>query len=295
MNTNLYKHEPVSRTYFSQRLRLHYVEWVNEGAAPLVMVHGGSDHCRNWDWAARELNEHFNIVAPDLRGHGDSAWSNTAYKKVDFVYDLKQLIRIKGYKKVSIIAHSMGGWVSLLYAGLNPEMVEKLVIIEGLLPVSPEHRDRLQKPRHERVNEWMDVVFEASKFHPKKMSSFDEALKRLHSANTYLTQEQAKHLTTYAVKQNEDETYSWKFDSYMRSLNDSPELLESEVIDVRSRINCPILLLQGEDSPFLMPKDSEYITSLQNCEVINFPNASHWLQHEELERFLKETNAFLRR
>ena len=43
---------PTSRIYFSQRLRLHYVDWGNAGAPPLVLVHGGRDHCRNWDWVA---------------------------------------------------------------------------------------------------------------------------------------------------------------------------------------------------------------------------------------------------
>jgi len=46
---------PTSRIYFSQRLRLHYVDWGNAGAPPLVLVHGGRDHCRNWDWVAGEL------------------------------------------------------------------------------------------------------------------------------------------------------------------------------------------------------------------------------------------------
>lgn len=293
MVDHLRKHEPVSQGYYSQRLRLHYVEWVNEDAPPLIMVHGGSDHCRNWDWAARKLNEQFHILAPDLRGHGDSSWSNNAYRKMDFVYDLKQLIDIKGYKKVSIVAHSLGAWISLIYAGLNPEIIDKLVIIEGLLPMSPHHRLRLSKPRHERLNLWMNVVSGISGFSQKRMTSFEEALERLHSENKYLTDEQATHLTTYAVRQNEDGSYSWKFDRYIRSLNDSPELLEQEVIEIRSRISCPILLLQGEDSPFRLDQDNEYIQSLQNCKVVNFPNASHWLHHECLDRFLEEVNSFL--
>src|SRR5262245_36986042 len=65
---------PTSHWYVSQRLRLHYVDWGNESAPPLLLVHGGRDHCRNWDWVARELREEYHILAPDLRGHGDSQW-----------------------------------------------------------------------------------------------------------------------------------------------------------------------------------------------------------------------------
>ena len=46
---------PTSRTYFSQRLRLHYVDWGNPEHPPLLLLHGGRDHCRNWDWMAAAL------------------------------------------------------------------------------------------------------------------------------------------------------------------------------------------------------------------------------------------------
>ena len=53
---------PTSRIYFSQRLRLHYVDWGNPGAPPLLLVHGGRDHCRNWDWLAAALRDDWHIV-----------------------------------------------------------------------------------------------------------------------------------------------------------------------------------------------------------------------------------------
>jgi hypothetical protein len=71
---------PASNFYVSQRLRLHYLDWSNEGpysgpARPLlVLVHGGRDHARAWDDVARQLRSDYHVVAPDLRGHGDSAW-----------------------------------------------------------------------------------------------------------------------------------------------------------------------------------------------------------------------------
>ena len=66
---------PTSHSYYSQRLRLHYVDWGNAGKPPLLLVHGGRDHCRNWDWTAEVLRDDWHIIAPDLRGHGDSQWS----------------------------------------------------------------------------------------------------------------------------------------------------------------------------------------------------------------------------
>ncbi len=67
--------EPEDCFYDSHGLRLHYADWGNQAAPPLILIHGGLDHCRTWDAVARELQPHFHIMAPDLRGHGDSEWA----------------------------------------------------------------------------------------------------------------------------------------------------------------------------------------------------------------------------
>ena len=123
---------PTSHFFFSQRLRLHYVDWGNEGAPPLLLVHGGRDHCRNWDWVAQRLRSRFHIIAPDLRGHGDSAWAiGGGYDQSGYVYDLAQLIHQKSMTPVTIIAHSLGAGVALNYTGAFSRNVKKLVAIEG--------------------------------------------------------------------------------------------------------------------------------------------------------------------
>ena len=91
---------PTSRVYFSQRLRLHYVDWGNPSAPPLLLVHGGRDHCRNWDWVAAALRDDYHIIAPDLRGHGDSAWSASGhYTMASYIYDLAQLIHQRNWRR----------------------------------------------------------------------------------------------------------------------------------------------------------------------------------------------------
>ena len=100
---------PTSRIFFSQRLRLHYVDWGNAGAPPLLLVHGGRDHCRNWDWVAEELGHDWHIIAPDLRGHGDSQWSHDGtYMMAGYIYDMAQLIHQLKLAPVTILAHSLG-------------------------------------------------------------------------------------------------------------------------------------------------------------------------------------------
>ncbi len=148
---------PTSQFFVSQRLRLHYVDWGNEGAPPLVLVHGGRDHCRNWDWVAERLRRDWHILAPDLRGHGDSQWLTGAnYGMIDYVYDLAQLVHQKKLAPVTIIGHSLGGAISLAYAGNYPESVAKIAAIEGLGPPPAMIAARVKMTIDERMREWVD-------------------------------------------------------------------------------------------------------------------------------------------
>ena len=84
---------PTSHSYFSQGLRLHYLDWGNPEAPPLLLVHGNRDHCHNWDWVAQELRDEYHILAPDFRGHGDSEHIKGGnYSHTGYLYDLAQLI-----------------------------------------------------------------------------------------------------------------------------------------------------------------------------------------------------------
>ena len=129
---------PTSNSFISQRLRLHYVDWGNPEAPPLILQHGGRDHCRSWDWVAEELQKDWHVIAPDLRGHGDSAWSPEGHYGMDaFVYDFAQLVHTLGFEQVTIVAHSLGGNIATRFAGLYPDKVRRLVTLDGLGPSPP--------------------------------------------------------------------------------------------------------------------------------------------------------------
>src|SRR3546814_2196345 len=85
--TTLFR-SPNSQTFISQRLRLNYVDWGGRGKPPLVLVHGGRDHARSWDWTAEQLCRDWHVVAMDHRGHGDSDRSE------EHTSELQSLMRI---------------------------------------------------------------------------------------------------------------------------------------------------------------------------------------------------------
>ena len=284
---------PTSHSFISQRLRLHYVDWGNPEAPPLLLVHGGRDHCRSWDWVAQELARDWRVIAPDLRGHGDSAWSPDGdYSMPSYIYDLAQLVHQLKLPPVALVAHSLGGNIALRYSGLYPETVSKLVAIEGLGPSPKMIRERGARPIQERWRAWIDEKRSVAGRLPKRYASVEEALARMKSENAYLTDAQAHHLTVHGVSQNEDGSYSWKFDNYLRAW--SPvDITQEEIEGLWRAITCPTLLCYGAESWASNPEKDGRAQHFRNARVATFPNAGHWVHHDQFERFMAEPRGFL--
>jgi pimeloyl-ACP methyl ester carboxylesterase len=284
---------PTSRIYFSQRLRLHYVDWGNPSAPPLVLVHGGRDHCRNWDWVADALRQDWHVLAPDLRGHGDSQWSpDGSYSMAAYIYDLAQLIHQQEVAPATIIGHSLGGMITLRYTGIYPENVHKLIAIEGLGVTPRRMVERARQPIADRMRRWIDEQRTLSGRMPRRYASIEEALRRMQEANAHLSPEQARHLTQHGVNQNEDSTYSWKFDNYVRA--DRPYgMTQEETEALWSRIACPTLLVYGKESWASNPEQDGRIRHFRDATVVTIEDAGHWVHHDQLDVFLGLVRGFL--
>lgn len=286
-------HGPITNSFISQRLRLNYVDWGNPDAPPLLLVHGGRDHARSWDWVAEELRHDWHIIAPDLRGHGDSSWSPDGnYEMSAFVYDMAQLIHQLGLAPVSIIAHSMGGNIATRYAGIFPENVRKLVNIEGLglSPKMQAERDAIGIQK--RFRQWIEDKRNAAGRTPKRYPTIEAAYDRMKAENSYLTDEQARHLTVHGISRNEDGTWSWKFDNYLNiwAIFDMPR---EDLLSIWQSITCPMLLLYGEKSWASNPEKDGRIEHFPTAKVIEYENAGHWLHHDQFDRFMADVKAFL--
>ncbi|ALH80590.1 alpha/beta fold hydrolase [Sphingopyxis macrogoltabida] len=284
---------PTSNSFISQRLKLHYADWGNQDAPPLLLVHGGRDHCRSWDWVAERLADRYHIIAPDLRGHGDSAWSPDGnYEMGAFVYDLAQLIHQLDLAPVTIVAHSMGGNIATRYTGLYPGNVKKLVSIEGLGPSPAVQEERAKTSFDERMRQWIADKRHAAGRSPKRYATLDDALARMAAENSYLTPEQARHLTIHGINRNEDGSWSWKFDNYLNiwTIFDMPQ---DDLHRLWANITCPTLLLYGADSWASNPEKDGRIEHFSTAKVIEFENAGHWLHHDQFDRFMSTLDEFL--
>jgi pimeloyl-ACP methyl ester carboxylesterase len=280
---------PESRFFTSQGLRLHYADWGNADAPPILLVHGGRDHCRSWDLIARALQPHFHVLAPDLRGHGDSDWTKGgSYGLTEYVYDLSRLARHIAAREVAIIGHSMGGMVGLIYAGTFPDQVSSLVVLDGVT-VMP---DAKSVPAHERIAKWVGQLDELENREPRRYRTIEEAAAQMRAHNKRLPPELALHLAAFGARQNEDDTYSWKFDPYQRAR--APHRLSfDDHASLWSRITCSTLLLHAEES-FLQSSETAGLANyFQKARSETISGAGHWLHHDKPDEVLASIRTFL--
>jgi pimeloyl-ACP methyl ester carboxylesterase len=280
--------EPQTRYYHSQRLKLHYVVWGGEGKPPLMLIHGGLDHCRNWDAVALALRDRYTIYSPDLRGHGDSARAlGGMYSLPEFVLDTATLVARLGEGPLTIIGHSLGGAIALQYAGTFPERLTKVVAVEGLGPPAIEHQ-----PAHMRMRRWIDHMHDIERRQPRHYVSLEDATRRMMEANPHLRPETARHLTAHGTQRNDDGTLSWKFDNYVR-IRSPYEFNLDDAQDIWSRIQAPVLLIKGSESWAPDPEKSGRAATIPNYRSAIIENAGHWVHHDQLDRFLDVVTRFL--
>ena len=283
---------PTSHRFVSQRLSLHYVDWGNRDAPTLVMMHGGRDHCRSWDWLAKELRDDWHVVAPDLRGHGDSDRSPDGdYSTPVFMYDFAQfLFQFDG--PVTIIAHSFGANMATRFAGLYPDKVQKLVNIEGLFLTVPMPDAKGDNEAANIIRNWIDQKRKASSRAPSRFQTFEETFERMQSANEHLSEEQARHLAYHGATRDEDGLWRWKFDDGVHIV--APiDLLREEIKKLWTMITCPVLFLWGAESWIAPPTEDGSIDCFQNATLEIFENAGHWVHHDRFDDVVKSIKAFL--
>jgi pimeloyl-ACP methyl ester carboxylesterase len=175
--------------------------------------------------------------------------------------------------------------ISLQYAGLYPDKVKSIIAIEGLGASPLMMAKSAGKSINEKLIGWADELRKVSGRTPRSYASLEDAFKRMQDENPHLSEDQARHLTVHGANQNEDGTYSWKFDNYVRIFRPyglSPE----EIRHLWSRITCPTLLIRGTESWASDPIEDGRFNSFQNANVASIDGAGHWAHHDRLDVFL---------
>ena len=126
----------------------------------------------------------------------------------------------------------------------------------------------------------------------RRYATIEDALARMQQANKHLSPEQARHLTQHAVNQNEDGTYSWKFDHYV-AVWPPYDMTRDAIAELWARITCPVLLVYGKESWATDPATDGRLTFFRNASVLAVEDAGHWVHHDQLDLFLAKVREFL--
>lgn len=273
-------------------LTLRYVDWGGDHLPPLLLIHGGGDHSRSWDWVAQRLRPRWRVIAVDLRGHGDSDWSPEGnYGEGVLVRDLLLLLNALEIGRATIIAHSLGANIAMRFAAVFPERMQRLVSIEGLL-ASP---DRLAlvdgTPMRVRLRTWLDETERIRTRAPRHFRSIDEATARMKERNPHLAGERLHHLTRHAVRLGDDGLYRWKVDPMIRKR--PPDMGHDALNDLWRSLACPILLIYGAESWASNPEMDGRLGLFANARLRVIEHAGHWVHHDQFEDTMREIDAFL--
>lgn len=286
-------HGPTSHSFASQRLRLRYVDWGNHDAPPLILLHGGRDHSRSWDWVAQELRKDWHVICPDLRGHGDSDWNSDGhYVVAGHVYDLAQLVHTLGFERVTIIGHSLGGNVATRFTGLFPDKVERLVNIEGLGFPTDVIEQAAKETDRQHMRRWIEECRRVGDSETKRYPTLEAASARMKFFNPRLSDEQAYHLAIHNLNSNSDGSWSWKYDPMLNTWNPIDPGYE-EIPEVWGAITCPILMLWSTGSIFAIPEEDGPLQYFRDLRFKVYDDAGHWLHHDQFDRFMADVTAFL--
>lgn len=122
---------PVRKTITKSDLQLSYLEW-NQGQTPLLLLHGLGDHALVWSSLGDYLAANYHIVAPDMRGHGESSKPEKDYSFASAIADLEALMDHLGWSVAHVVAHSWTGKLAAIWAKQNPARLQSMILVDPI-------------------------------------------------------------------------------------------------------------------------------------------------------------------
>jgi pimeloyl-ACP methyl ester carboxylesterase len=312
MSFDAYEVRRTSRSHFIQvrGLRYHVLEWgdasmVTPQRPPLVMLHGWMDVGASFQFVVDALPTDRHVVALDWRGFGLSDASGAdSYWIPDYVGDLDAALDQLCFDKptpvatIDLLGHSMGGNVVMLYAGLRPERIRRLVNLEGFgMPATR----AAQAPK--RFLQWLDELKA-----PATLSTYDTQAAvagRLRKTNPLLPLDRANWLAQHWSRQivNADgSAVRFEILGDPAHKRGSPTLYQrDEVLECWKLISAPVMWVEGDQSDpgqwwgtrYTKAEFHERLSVVGRVEKHVLSPAGHMLHHDQPEDLARRLEAFL--
>jgi len=270
-------------------LELHALEWSREGTL-LLFLHGFSNDAHVWDWVAPVLAPHYRVIALDQRGHGDSGRDPEGrYDHETMARDANAAIESLGVARVVIVGHSLGGRVAMRFAGLFPEKLAGLVIVDSAPDLDARGTTRIS----------LDVQQQDWSF--ASVADYERVLQRQYAATK---PEILAKLATHWTRKREDGRYELKLDpGFMKarsgvSAEDAKAWSEREAKHLWAALKslpCPALIVRGAASDVMSAEVADTMVDdvIPNAKLETVARAGHSVMLDNPEAFEKVLTAFV--
>jgi len=279
MNTQIPAIAPSrSGTVEAGGLKLHYLDYGSAGKPPMLCVHGGAAHAHWYDFVAGGFTGNYHVRALDQRGHGDSAWADPPeYATMRLAADLHDVTEKLDLRDFVLMAHSMGGMVSLNYAANYPGRLGRLIIIDSTLNLTDDRASTMRE-RGARQSSYDTLDELAARY--KLMPSGSSAPAPV-----------VNHIARNAGRQSPDGRWRHKFDRNVYSQRKS-----IDGIPCFAKIPVPTLLVKGETSGRITPEIYAQVKAVApHVELAEIPGSDHHVTLDNPAAFVEAVNAFLQR
>lgn len=268
---------PQDGSAILNRLHFHYLDWGTAGRPPMLLLHGGAQTAHSWDEVAPDLSKDHHVLALDQRGHGDTEWATSGYRRTDFIADVRAFLDDRGVTAVTILGLSMGGINGIGFTAAYPSRVRGLVVVDVAPTVAPAGASAIR-----------------SQLAQREFATFSEAVDHALHFNPRRTRENIVERLRHAMRPTDDGKWTYKFDPSIGS-GGLAGTLEQTWEDVR-KIRCPTLLVRGAESAILAAETADrFVRELPGAQTAEVPRAGHSVMGDNPTGFLAAVRPFLER
>lgn len=304
----MYKEKRTSRSEFVPIRGLSYHVRIWDGPIPssalppLVLVHGWMDVAASYQFMVDALSDSFaagrTIIAPDWRGFGLTDGTADNYWLPDYLADLDFLLdQYVKDQKIDLVGHSMGGNVAMVYSGVRPERIHRLVNLEGfgLAPTKP-----AQAPT--RYAKWMDELktLHKGELDLKPYDDVGGVARRLMKTNPRLSADKANWLASHWAAPNAAGKWLILGEPGHKVVNANLYQVE-ETLAIYQRITAPVLAVEASDDSlkkwnqgrYTLADYHERLKLIADVKVAVVADAGHMLHHDQPEALAALIEGFL--
>lgn len=266
-------------------LNLHYVEWGTPGQPSILLLHGFQSNAHTWDTFSQAMANTYHVLALDQRGHGDTDWAPDGdYTPDAFIRDIVGFIDALNVVPTILVGHSMGGRHAAMVAADYPDKATKVVIVDTPAEMPPAILDMMaQQPASD------DTPPE-----PETFASFEDVIRSGIAQYPLTPEAELRHANYHNLYRGADGKWRWRWDLTLlerRRLNRS---LQLDLYSYLQRVQCPTLLIRGQQSPLLTPDIAQkMVQHLPRGRLVEIPDAAHTVNADKAEAFNALTADFL--